>query len=116
MDGLVTFALFPDGREGEGPVTRINNAIRELNVSAPQYYPPFRPLRMAGPRAWHTHGPDSASFVDAMMRLLRQADWEYPATVIHRADSDSRWNFLLVGLNSPNAGEEGREPSFLDGY
>lgn len=101
-DGLVTFVLFPDAREGEGPVARINNKIRELNVGASQYNPPFRPVRMAGPRAWHTHGPDDMAFVDAMMGLLRQADWEHPAMVALRGDSENRWSWVTLGLAVPD--------------
>jgi hypothetical protein len=105
-DGLVTFVLLPDARESEGPVTRINNWIRAKNVSTWQYTPPFRPVRMAGPRAWHTYGLDDMASTDIMMDLLRLGDWEYPAIVALRGDSENRWSWVTLGLTVPELGEE----------
>lgn len=94
------FVLFPDAREGDGPIGAVNAAIRAVNsVGGAQYHAPFRPVRMSGPRVWHSFG--AAIEPDEMLRILRSAQWEHPAKLLYRFEDEDHWSFVTLGLSSP---------------
>lgn len=100
----VGYVLFPDAREGDEAMGGINAAIRELNDAVgAQYHAPFRPVRMSGPRAWHSLG--AAVEPDAMLRILRAQDWAYPAKLLYRFADENTWSFITLGLSSPELGD-----------
>lgn len=95
-----TFILFPDGREAEAVVVEVNKILRDRNVGATEYHAPFRPSSHITPiPAWTSHG--NRLEPEEMLSILRARDWVWPALVVYRTSEDNRWNFVTLGLNTP---------------
>jgi hypothetical protein len=99
-----TYAVFPDAREGDAPIAQANKALRERNVSAPQYHAPFRPTSATAPIVgWISSGQGLEP--EGMIAILRGIEWEFPFLLVYRTSEDTRWAFVPVGLSSPEWGE-----------
>lgn len=109
------FILLPDRREPLESVRQANELVHQLDTekSTQRVQLPFTPVaHMTSIKAYRSFG----SGVDphTMLALLGQIDWAHPARVLYRTESENTWSFATLGLSLRE--EEGREPSFLDGY
>jgi hypothetical protein len=100
-----TYALFPDARESEENLIKVNALIRVRGADLFEYHSPFHPVLQATNEcmAWIAHGKGLNS--DEMIGFIRKVAWHYPVLLVYRTENDTRWSFMTVGVNDPNREE-----------